>query len=229
MKIIRKPTCKYNCWLPKAERTSRSHNVTPILLMQPLTVWVHVWVQFAISVSLLVLLLHPGAENALIPSGPSKLELSSRDATAQNLSTSHSGKSNIPRTTNTWVVCSAFWKKDQRFLSVFHKCGSLAEFRVDIGLSRLWWQTALEMTDIRITACWRKWLSGNMLFLIQSCSRAWTMRGVLLCRWTPLLASISCFSGCRKQCQSHRTVLLYAKISSQHKRKVFFPKCSFVH
>lgn len=114
MKIIRKPTCKYSCWLPKAERISRSHNVTPALLMRPLNVWAHLKVQFATSSSLLVLSLHPGAENSLIPSGPSKLELSSRDVTAQKLSNSHSGKSNTSRTTSTLLVCSALWKKDQR-------------------------------------------------------------------------------------------------------------------
>lgn len=79
--------------------------------------WVHLKVQFATSVSLLVLSLHPGAENSLIPSGLSKLELRSRDVTAQKLSNSHSGKPNAPRKTNTWLVCSPLWKKDQRSLS----------------------------------------------------------------------------------------------------------------
>lgn len=47
MNIIRKPMFKYSCWLPKAERISWSHNLTPTLLMRPLNVWVHLEVQIA--------------------------------------------------------------------------------------------------------------------------------------------------------------------------------------
>lgn len=62
-------------------------------------------------------------------------------------------------------------------------------------------------------------LSGKVWFLILWSSSAWALRGLLLCRWTPLLSFISCFPGCREQSQSRFTALLYTEITSKLGRK----------
>lgn len=198
--------------------------------MRPLNVWIHLKVQ--VATSLLVLSLHPGAENALNPSGPSKLELSSRAVTALNLSNSHSGKSNTPRTTNTWLVCSAFWKKDQRSLSVFHKCGSLAEFRFDTGLSSLWWQTALEMTDIKITACWRNDCQETCCFWSRGAPGPGPWGACSCAGGPPSSLPFHVFLGAASNVKA--TALCFCMPKSAHNTKEkfflpFFPKCSCVH
>lgn len=56
--------------------------------------WVNLKVQFAISLFRCLFVAPPGAEYSVTPSGPSKLELISRDVTGESLSNSHLRKSN---------------------------------------------------------------------------------------------------------------------------------------
>lgn len=69
----------------------------------------------------------------------------------------------------------------------------------------------------KVTTCWLiDWFEW---FLILWSSSAWARRGLLLCRWTPLLSFICCFPGCCQQSQSRFTAFLYTEITSKLGRK----------
>lgn len=73
-------------------------------------------------------------------------------------------------------------------------------------------------------------LSGNMLFLIQRSSRAWTIRGELLCRWTPPLPPpFHVFLGAASNVKATSLCFCIPKSAHNTKEKFFFlflPMCS---